>query len=169
MSDVTSITSTSSSDLTLLNIDGNPVAEGFEREEIPSNPRSRRAPPYTYLRPQDDTNFLFTQYFNAATETAMLAAFWLYHRALHCADTTETFSIRDLLRVNKLQFPIPSPLSPTSPPLPPTQVELVKADHFPTDHLEEGWLFNHLDAHQSYPIYLQYQGHCTKAKYVRYH
>ena len=115
MSDIAS----TASDLTLLDADGNPVAEGFEAEEIPSNPRSRHAPPYTYLRPQDDTDFLFSQFFNAATEAAMLTAFWLYHRSLHRADTTETFSIRDLLRVNELQFPIPFPyfinLFPTPP------------------------------------------------------
>ena len=75
MSDITS----TASDITLLNIDDNPVAEGFETEEIPSNPCSRHAPPYTYLCPQDDTDFLFSQFFNAATEAAMLTAFWLYH------------------------------------------------------------------------------------------
>ena len=164
MSDIASTTS----DITLLDIDGNPVAEGFEAEEIPSNPRSRHAPPYTYLRPQDDTDFLFSQFFDAATEAAMLAAFWLYHRSLHRADTTETFSIRDLLRVNELQFPIPSPISSTSSPRLPTRVEVVETDHFPTDHPGEGWMFNHPDARRSYPIYLQYQGRRTRAKYIRY-
>ena len=125
MSDIAS----TASDLTLLDIDdidGNPVAEGFESEEIPSNPRSQCAPPYTYLRPQDDTNAMFSQFFNAATEAAMLTAFWLYHRSLHRADTTETFSIHDLLRINKLQFPIPSPISSTSSPHLPTRIEVAR-------------------------------------------
>ena len=142
MSDIAS----TASDLTLLDIDGNPVAEGFEGKEIPSNPHSQHAPPYTYLRPQDNTNAMFTQFFNATTETAMLAAFWLYHRSLHRADTTKTFSIRDHLRVNELQFPIPSPLSSTSSPSPPTRIEVVESDHFPADHPGDGWLFNHPDS-----------------------
>ena len=141
MSDIAS----TASDVTLFDIDGNPVAEGFEAEEIPSNPRSRHALPYTHLRPQDDTHLLFSQFFNAATETAMLAAFWLYHRSLHRADTTETFSIRDLLCVNELQFPIPSPLSLTPSPRP-TRIKVIETDRFPTDHLGEGWMFNHPDA-----------------------
>lgn len=156
------------SDITLLDIDGNPVTEGFEAKEIPSNPRSRHAPPYTHLRPQDDTDLLFSQFFNAATEAAMLAAFWLYHQSLHRANTTKTFSIHDLLRVNELQFPILSPLSSISSSLPPTRVEVIETNRFPTNHPGEGWMFNHPDAHRSYPIYLQYQGRRTKAKYIRY-
>ena len=45
---------------------------------------------------------------------------------------------------------------------------MVEADHFPTDHPGEGWMFNHPDARRSYPIYLQYQGRRTRAKYIRY-
>ena len=29
-------------------------------------------------------------------------------------------------------------------------------------------MFNHPDARRSYPIYLQYQGRRTRAKYIRY-
>ena len=92
--------------------------------------------------------------FDAASEAANVAAFWLYHVTIR---QNYELSLRDVLSAG-----ISALVDHLVPP--PTRTEL----HFPTDHPSEAWLFNHPSARRAYPFRITMDLGTVHAKYIRY-